>query len=184
MQKERYRYTPDTNIKITGKEMVADILFQEGLLPSDREAIIVFNLNNKNRIISLDVVSVGTVNQALVHPRHVFREAVRLNASGIILAHNHPSNDTTPSKVDVKITKKLRKCGSLLNIPLVDHVVVGNAPEKEAYSFRENNWGRNIEKKEPKSSLYAYNPDNFKLFKNQKYVAPHEIKMPEQGDNQ
>ena len=86
-------------------------------------------LNTKNIIISVKDISIGNLNSSIVHPREVFIEAIKLSSASVILCHNHPSGDPTPSKEDILITKRLRECGVLLGIEVLDHVIIGN----EAY---------------------------------------------------
>lgn len=90
----------------------------------DKETFVVFCLNTKNRIISREIVSVGILNQLILHPREIFRTAIIRNAKSIVVAHNHPSGDLEPSKEDIETTKELKKCGEILGIPLLDHVIV------------------------------------------------------------
>ncbi len=90
----------------------------------DRENFAVIMLNGKNKIIGLHVVSQGSLNQSVVHPRETFKAAILANAAGIILAHNHPSGDTAPSQEDKAVTKRLAEAGELLGIKVLDHVVV------------------------------------------------------------
>lgn len=82
-------------------------------------------LDTKNRLIRDVRVSKGTLNASLVHPREVFREAVRAGAAGVILVHNHPSGDPTPSSDDLRITRELTDAGRLLKIEVLDHIIVG-----------------------------------------------------------
>jgi len=120
-------------------EDVARYLREAGHANRDRETFIVLLLNTKNRIIAEEVVSVGTLSGSLVHPREVFKAAVSGSAAGIIVAHNHPSGDPEPSREDREITTRLRECGKILGIPLVDHVIV--TPTGESYSFqKEGDW--------------------------------------------
>ena len=93
-------------------------------------------LNNKNEIIEVKLLFVGTVNQSVVHPREVFKNAYLLSASGIICMHNHPSLDVTPSREDIRITKALKDLGEIAGIPLLDHIIIGG---NRYYSFKENN---------------------------------------------
>lgn len=97
-------------------------------------------LNRKNRLIREIEVTVGTANSSLVHPREVFREAIRLGASAIIVFHNHPSGDPAPSAADIQVTRRLRDAAEILDIDLLDHVVIGHPdqdPRGEGfYSFK------------------------------------------------
>ena len=90
------------------------------------ERMYVMLLSTKNRVNAIQEVSVGTLNSSVVHPREIFKAAILSNAASLILVHNHPSGDPTPSPEDVDLTKKLVDAGKLLNIPVLDHVVMGD----------------------------------------------------------
>ena len=98
-----------------------------------QEVFVVITLNTKNRVIQRHLVSIGTVNSTLVHPREVFRPAIQDGASALILAHNHPSSDVTPSSEDIKITKQLISAGTIIGIKVLDHVIIAD----KALSLRE-----------------------------------------------
>jgi DNA repair protein RadC len=83
------------------------------------------------------VVSIGTISEAIVHPREVFKEAIRESGSSIIVAHNHPSGEVNPSKEDISTTKRLSEAGRLIGIPLLDHVIVCDS---SYYSMKENGY--------------------------------------------
>jgi DNA repair protein RadC len=87
-------------------------------------------LNSHNRIIRDEVISIGTINANIIHPREVFRIALESNAVAVILAHNHPSGESTPSKEDVDITEQIVQAGKILGIPLIDHIVIA----KDSYA--------------------------------------------------
>lgn len=97
-------------------------------------------LNRKNRLLKRVEVTSGTATNSLVHPREVFREAIREGASAIVCVHNHPSGDPTPSAADIQVTRQLREAAKTVCIDLLDHVVVGNAANDPTaqgfYSFR------------------------------------------------
>ncbi len=82
-------------------------------------------LDSKNRLLRDEVVSIGTLTASLVHPREVFRPAIREAAASIIVAHNHPSGDPSPSAEDMDVTARLRSAGELIGIPVLDHVILG-----------------------------------------------------------
>lgn len=82
-------------------------------------------LNSKNGLVSTRTVHIGTLNMSVVGPREVFREAVREGAAGIVVAHNHPSGDPSPSPEDIQVTRRLKDVGEILDIPLLDHIIVG-----------------------------------------------------------
>lgn len=95
-------------------------------------------LNNRKQVLAYETVSVGTLNASLVHPRDVFEKAIRKNASTIILVHNHPSGNPSPSDEDRLLTKRLTDAGALMGIEVIDHVIVGNG---NYYSFKERQLG-------------------------------------------
>lgn len=93
---------------------------------ADRESMIVLCLNTKNAIISCMTTSIGSLNANVVHPREVFKQALLDSAAHIIVAHNHPSGDPTPSREDIEITKKLVEAGKIIGIEVLDHVIIGD----------------------------------------------------------
>ena len=95
----------------------------EGL---DREQFIIACLNTKNEPTNLSVLSVGSLNKAIVHPREVFKTAILSNAASIMAFHNHPSGETTPSQQDIQLTNRLYEAGELLGIKLLDHLIIGD----------------------------------------------------------
>lgn len=106
----------------------------------DVEEFQVLLLNTRRRLIRVDKISDGTLDTILVHPREVFKSAIAANASAIVLVHNHPSGDPTPSDADVKVTRDLIRAGQLLKIDVLDHVILGSATRerpKDYASLRE-----------------------------------------------
>ncbi len=101
-------------------------LIKNFLIDSDREKFVVACLDTKNQPVNISVVSIGSVNSAIVHPREVFKVAMLSNASKIICFHNHPSGNLKCSKEDENITNRLKECGEILGIELVDHIIVGD----------------------------------------------------------
>jgi len=91
---------------------------------SKKEHFVIFYLDSRSQEIQREIISVGTLNESLVHPREVFESAIKHNAASIILAHNHPSGSIEPSIADIEITKKLVQAGKILDIRVVDHVIV------------------------------------------------------------
>ena len=91
----------------------------------DREHFYAVLLNTRNVVISIELVSVGSLNASIVHPREIFKPAVVQSAAGIVLVHNHPTGDPQPSKEDVDFTRRFSRCGQLMGIQLLDHVIVG-----------------------------------------------------------
>ena len=92
----------------------------------DRENFVVVLLNTKNEVIETSTVSVGTLSASLVHPREVFKPAVRASAASVILAHNHPSGKVEPSREDREVTRRLGEAAGILGIEVLDHVIVGD----------------------------------------------------------
>lgn len=92
----------------------------------DREEFVIVGLDGKNRTIFFNSVSVGCLTSSIVHPREVFKMAILGNAVSLILCHNHPSGDPTPSPEDIDITKRLTAAGELLGIKILDHVIFGD----------------------------------------------------------
>jgi DNA repair protein RadC len=101
-----------------------------------KEILMIVSLNSRNKVIAIDKVSIGTVNQSLVHPREVFETAIKRRASYFVVSHNHPSNDVNPSDEDIQITNKLYELSKLIGIPLIDHIIMSR---NEYFSFKDNN---------------------------------------------
>lgn len=99
-----------------------------------RESFVAVLLSTKNHVLKTPVISVGSLNASIVHPRELFREAINASAAAVIVAHNHPSGDPTPSPEDVSLTRKLVEAGKILDIPVLDHVVLGDG---KYVSFKE-----------------------------------------------
>nr|WP_315110220.1 JAB domain-containing protein [Clostridium intestinale] len=92
---------------------------------ADREQLLVCSVDTKNQPTSISVVSIGSINSSIVHPREVFKTAILSNAASIIVFHNHPSGDTTPSKEDINVSLRLKESGKILGIDLLDHIIIG-----------------------------------------------------------
>jgi DNA repair protein RadC len=111
-----------------------------GLLREDNRAYDVEHfqvvlLNTRRKLIRVDVVSQGTLDTLLVHAREVFRAAISANAAAIVIVHNHPSGDPTPSEADIKVTRDLIRAGQLLKIDVLDHVILGRASRERAEDY-------------------------------------------------
>lgn len=91
----------------------------------DKEYFMAILLDTKNQVISKETISIGTLNASMVHPRELFKRAIRRSANSIILVHNHPSGDSTPSREDISLTKRLIEAGEIVGIEVLDHIVVG-----------------------------------------------------------
>ena len=98
-----------------------------------KEYFIALHLDGKNRIICVDICSIGSLNQSIVHPREVFKTALLSSAAAIILMHNHPSGSPEPSTEDLEVTRRLREAGDLLGVKVLDHIIIGST----YYSFVE-----------------------------------------------
>lgn len=105
---------------------------EKGEADLEVENFFVISLNRKNFPIACKIITVGTVSASLVHPREVFKEAVRNSASSIIIAHNHPSGDVTPSHADIQVTRSIREASKIMDIDLLDHIILG---DDNFYSF-------------------------------------------------
>ncbi|HBF5866214.1 TPA: DNA repair protein RadC [Clostridioides difficile] len=101
----------------------------------DREHFIVLGLSTNNKISVISTISIGTLNSSLVHPREVFKTAILSNCNKIIISHNHPSGNCTPSQEDKNITSRLINSGNLLGINILDHIIIS---DESYFSFKEN----------------------------------------------
>ncbi len=99
-----------------------------------QEHFMVIFLNTRNIILKHEIVFIGTLNEAIIHPREIFKKAIAESASSIIIVHNHPSGNTSPSEEDIKITKKLIRSGEILGIEILDHIIIGTG----YWSYREH----------------------------------------------
>jgi DNA repair protein RadC len=98
-----------------------------------KEHLLAFFLNARHQLIARETVSIGTLTASLAHPREIFAPAIGKAAAGVILVHNHPSGDPSPSDEDVRLTRRIRDAGHILGIELLDHVIVA---ERGSYSFK------------------------------------------------
>lgn len=103
---------------------------------SDRENFVVVCMDNKNNVTAINTVSIGNINSTIAHPREIFKIAILANSAGIVIAHNHPSGNPSPSKKDIEYTKNIVEAGEILGIEVLDHVVVGD--DEQYFSFEEN----------------------------------------------
>lgn len=131
----RYKYEREKRKadRITDPETVYKI-YGHKMEKYEKEVVMVVALNTKKEIISEEEISIGINNSSLIHPREVFNYAIRKSADSIILIHNHPSGDVKPSKNDINVTTRLKECGKLVGIELVDHIIIGKSKH---YSFKE-----------------------------------------------
>ncbi len=108
--------------------------YMEDFRHKEQEQLQLLLLDNKSNLLGEKTMFTGTVNASIVSPREIYLEALRFHAVGIILLHNHPSGDPAPSEADRRVTRKIREAGSFLDIPLLDHIIIG---DKKYVSFRE-----------------------------------------------
>ena len=109
---------------IHGPEDVSAVFIPK-LLHETKEHFMLALLNTKNLVIATPTVSIGSLSASVVHPREVFREAIKYPCAAIILVHNHPSGDPTPSREDISVTERLVKAGKIMDIPVLDHLIIG-----------------------------------------------------------
>lgn len=112
-------------------------LLRSELSGLDRERFLALFLDSRHRIQTVETVSIGSLNASLVHPREVFKTAIAVSAAAVIVAHNHPSGNARPSQDDLDLTARLDRCGELLGVALLDHLVVGDSA---VTSIREFGW--------------------------------------------
>jgi DNA repair protein RadC len=111
--------------RVRDSRQVAELLMED-MMCEKRELFITLNLDAKLRVESKSVISIGNAESAPVHPREVFGPAIRRGASAVVVAHNHPSGDPTPSSQDIEVTKRLLAASEVIGIRLLDHVIIGN----------------------------------------------------------
>ena len=112
-------------IRVRDSRQIAELLMEE-MMYENREIFMTVMLNSKLQIESKTVISIGNIDSAPVHPREVFGPAVKRGAAAVVVAHNHPSGDPSPSSQDIEVTRRLIKASEILGIRLLDHVIVGN----------------------------------------------------------
>ncbi len=130
MEQERREESP----VLDNPETVVSFIRESNRLKSV-EAFQVLLLNTRKKLIRVEEISEGTLDTLLVHPRDVFRAAITANAAGIVLVHNHPSGDPTPSDADIKVTRDLIRAGQLLKIEVVDHIIIGRASAQRTKDY-------------------------------------------------
>jgi DNA repair protein RadC len=116
---------PEKRDSVTCPRDVAELLMSEMRFLA-KEHFRVLLLSTKNQVIRNELVSIGTLNASLVHPRELFRSAVQRSCASVILAHNHPSGDPTPSSEDISLTTRVAQAGKVLGIEVLDHIVIGD----------------------------------------------------------
>lgn len=123
----------EEKIRVNTPKILAAVLMDD-MKFLNKEHFKIALLDTKNQVISIDNVSIGTLNASIVHPRDVFNIAIKKNANSIILIHNHPSGDTTPSKEDINVTNRLIDVGKIIGIKVLDHIIIG---DNRYLSFKE-----------------------------------------------
>ncbi|MCH5166426.1 MAG: DNA repair protein RadC [Erysipelotrichales bacterium] len=121
----------EINMVLSNSKFIHDA-FKSLFLNANQEKVLAIFLDTKKRLISYKFIFIGTIDKSIIHPREIFSEAIKLGASSIVLIHNHPSNDIKPSNEDIETTKKLKECGEIIGIPLIDHLITNG---KEYFSF-------------------------------------------------
>lgn len=125
----------EDKVKVTSPVDIVGLIMEE-MRYLKKEHFRIAILDTKNHIIAIEEISIGNLNSSIVHPREVFSIAIRRTANSIILIHNHPSGDPTPSREDINITNRLIEAGNIIGIKVLDHIIVG---DKKYLSFKERN---------------------------------------------
>lgn len=112
-------------VKIKSPKDVADMMMSK-MKDLTQEHLVALFLNTKNIVIKEETIFIGTLNSSVIHPREVFNAAIRASCNAVIVIHNHPSGDVTPSKEDIATTIRLKECGQILGIELLDHIIIGD----------------------------------------------------------
>lgn len=123
-------------LQFTNPAAIADY-YMEDFRYEEQEKLLLLLLDNKNKLLGEKVLYQGTVNSSIVSPREIYLEALAYHAVGVILLHNHPSGDPSPSEGDLRVTKKVQDAGKIMDIPLLDHLILG---DKRYFSFRERGY--------------------------------------------
>lgn len=116
-------------------QLLKEFFMKQDKIDRDKEHFFVIHLNSRNKVKFIELVSIGIVSCALIHPREVFTRVISNRASGILIAHNHPSGEMDPSEDDISVTRRLKECAGILGISFLDHLIV---TEDSYYSFKEH----------------------------------------------
>lgn len=135
LTKRMSRLSARKKLTLASPKSIADY-FMEQLRHLEREHVIALFFDGKHRLLREYTISVGTVNSAPVSPREIFLEALKVRAVYVVLLHNHPSGDPSPSRQDIQLTTRMLEAGRLIGISLSDHIIIG---DRRYYSFREEN---------------------------------------------
>ena len=128
-----YHMTETQPFIIQGPDHVAQFV-RSRLTDNSREHFVALYLDGANQVVSYSIISIGTANMSVVHPREVFQRAVLAGAVSIVVAHNHPSGILTPSQEDIKVTQRLKDAGEILAIKLLDHLIVSDVAHRSIMS--------------------------------------------------
>lgn len=129
------KYEVCKDFQVTEPKKIAKLIYDVFELNGEmQENFIVVYLDIRNKINAIATIFKGTLNQTTVHPREVFNHALLTSSASIILIHNHPSGDVTPSEQDIEMTKKLVEAGKILGIEVLDHIIISSAPDYYNYS--------------------------------------------------
>lgn len=131
--KRLFTFSENKKTQIQKSEDLVRIVLPE-MCFLEKEHLKAIYLDSRKRIIKSETIFIGSLNESVVHPREIFKRALEENAAAIILVHNHPSGDPSPSEFDFKITKEILNSGEILGVPVLDHIIIG---DKEYFSFRE-----------------------------------------------
>lgn len=134
LSKRMSRLSLKEKVTLKDAKTVAEY-YMEQMRHETKEILLVSLFTSKGRLITEEVISVGTISSSVVSPREIFYAAIIHNAAYLIMLHNHPSGDPTPSANDRKVTRRINECGQYMNIRLADHIIIG---DNSYYSFREN----------------------------------------------
>jgi len=119
------QYKPEEKYVIRSPEDGAEYVMEE-MRSLNQEHLVALFLNTKNQVIHRQTIFIGSLNASIVHPREIYREAVKRSAASVVCAHNHPSGDPSPSQEDIHVTRRLVEAGKIMGIELLDHIVIGN----------------------------------------------------------
>ena len=139
----RINETPCNTAKLDAPEMAVDYwkntISKMPWYDSEREQLITICLNTRYKPIGHSLVSIGSLSESIAHPREIFRSAIAVNSYAVILMHNHPSGDPSPSEADHRLTRRISEGSTLLQISLLDHIIVGTTaqPDRPYFSFKE-----------------------------------------------
>ena len=123
--KRTFKFTPNERVAVDSPTSAAAVLSKD-LMWQSQERFAVLMLDVKNRLLATKILTIGTATETLIHPREIFRETVRQGATKLIIAHNHPSGNLEPSPEDIYLTEQLLQGSQYLDIPLLDHLILGN----------------------------------------------------------